>query len=96
MPVGHLRRRASEELILNATENLAALRVQHARLTRERRQAETSWLKARATAREEVRTACQTHKRQLVGRINDGLTAAATASRELAELEDRERGLTGS
>ena len=48
--------------------------------TRERRQAETAWLLARATAREEVRTTCHAHKRQLAARLNEALTLAATAS----------------
>ena len=51
---------------------------------------------ARSTAREEVRTTCHAHKRQLIARLNEGLTLAASASQALAEVEDAERSFTGS
>jgi hypothetical protein len=92
----HVESEASADLVLEATEHLAAVRVEHARLTRERRQAETAWLLARATAREEVRTTCLARKRQLVARLSEALTLAATVSREIEEIENSERSFTGN
>lgn len=86
---------ASEELILEAREHVAEVRVLHARCSRERRQKETAWLTARALAREQVRAQCYELKRALVQQVNEGFSVAEPASRELADVEDRERALTG-
>jgi hypothetical protein len=91
----HVDSEASADLVLEAHEHFAAVRVEHARLTRERRQAETAWLLARATVREGVRTTCHARKRQLVARLSEALTLAATASREIEEIENSERAHTG-
>jgi hypothetical protein len=90
----HIESEASADLVLDATEHLAEVRVQHARLTRERRLAETGWLLARASAREQVRTQCMAHKRALAERLNEALTLAASASREIEDIENAQRAYT--
>src|SRR5215207_2016239 len=62
----HVDSEASADLVLEAHEHLAAVRVEHAKLTRERQRAETAWLMARASAREETRAICHGRKRLLI------------------------------
>ena len=90
----HIDSEASADLVLDATEHLAEVRVQHARLARERQRAEAGWLSARAVAREETRNLCHTRKRLLIAEVNEHLTLAATASREIEEIENAQRAYT--
>ncbi len=85
----------SEDFVLEATEKLAAVRVEHAWATRERRQAEAAWHHARDAERERLRRRFHDLKRPLVQRLDALLMQAAVVSRELAEVEDRQRALTG-
>jgi hypothetical protein len=80
---------------LDAVEHITEVRVDYARACRARRAAEAAWQQARHAAREAVRRASRDRKRSLVQQFAGLLQKAALVSRELAEVEDRERDMTG-
>jgi hypothetical protein len=67
-------------MVLEAREHLVAIRVEHARAGRQRRQAEAMWQQSPDAARDELRRTRDDLKRPLVQRINAALTEAAAAN----------------
>jgi hypothetical protein len=91
----HVETAATEDELLDAHENIVETGIEHARATRELRNAEAAWQTARAQARDRLREVLHDQKRPLMARLNGALEEAARASRELAALEDQERSQCG-